>query len=180
MSTEGAEAKFWLSASNIGRGGGGSRGEGGVTPPPPAVYGRSNTSLLWSLCSRGLAFVARGRSHPPTPPPSGSRGRYGGGGQWTVARTSASPNACWARLRQRPSEAHVTHCPCPCDCAVMSGGVRGGILAFLGFWPIPPTHNIRKIFLGGEMKFITRAGKWISGTQTVLWPQTHPPPPSVV
>ena len=32
LGTEGAEAKFWLSASNIGRGGGGSRG-GGVTPP---------------------------------------------------------------------------------------------------------------------------------------------------
>ena len=34
---EGAEAKFWLSASNIGRGGGGTT--------PPMVYGRSNASL---------------------------------------------------------------------------------------------------------------------------------------
>ena len=41
LGTEGAEAKFWLSASNIGRGGGG----GGTPPPPPTVHGRSNTSL---------------------------------------------------------------------------------------------------------------------------------------
>ena len=34
-----AEAKFWLLASNIGRGGGG----GGYPPPPPTVYGRSST-----------------------------------------------------------------------------------------------------------------------------------------
>ena len=32
LGTEGAEAKFWLSASNIGRGGGGVRG--GVPPSP--------------------------------------------------------------------------------------------------------------------------------------------------
>ena len=37
-------ATFWLSASNIGRGGG--RGPGRVTPLPPTVYGCSNTSLL--------------------------------------------------------------------------------------------------------------------------------------
>ena len=43
LSTEGAEAKFWLSASNIGRGGWGGGVQGGDTPPPPAVYGRSNT-----------------------------------------------------------------------------------------------------------------------------------------
>ena len=42
LGTEGAEAKFWQSASNIGRGG---RGCGGVPLPPPAAYGRSNTSL---------------------------------------------------------------------------------------------------------------------------------------
>ena len=46
LGPKGAEVKFWLSASDIGRGGGGSRGvQGGVTPPLPAVYGRSNTSL---------------------------------------------------------------------------------------------------------------------------------------
>ena len=55
VGAEGTEAKFWLLASNIGRGEGGggegllggeggSRG-GGVPPPPPTVYGRSNTSL---------------------------------------------------------------------------------------------------------------------------------------
>ena len=42
--TEGTETKIWLSASNIGRGGGGSRGGGGGGLPP-AVCGRSNTSL---------------------------------------------------------------------------------------------------------------------------------------
>ena len=42
LGTEGTEANFWLSASNIGRGGGG-RGE--TPPPPPAVYNRSKTSL---------------------------------------------------------------------------------------------------------------------------------------
>ena len=46
LGTEGTEAKFWLSASNIGRGGGGEGGPGGGgTPPPPPVYGRSNTSV---------------------------------------------------------------------------------------------------------------------------------------
>ena len=46
LGAEGAEAKFWLSASNIGREGrgGGDPGAGG-TPPPPTVYERSNTSL---------------------------------------------------------------------------------------------------------------------------------------
>ena len=37
VDAEGAEAKFWLSASNIGRGGGGGLGDG--------MYGRSGTSL---------------------------------------------------------------------------------------------------------------------------------------
>ena len=42
----GAEAKFWLSASKIGKVGGRGRGvQGGIPPPPPTVYGRSNTSL---------------------------------------------------------------------------------------------------------------------------------------
>ena len=43
LGTESAEAKFWLSASNIrrGEGGGGSRGG---TLPPPTVYGHSNTT----------------------------------------------------------------------------------------------------------------------------------------
>ena len=41
LGTEGAKANFWLSASNIGRGG---EGEGGY-PPPPTVNGHSNTSL---------------------------------------------------------------------------------------------------------------------------------------
>ena len=40
LGTEGAEAKFWLSASNIGRGGGGGGGKGvqGGLPPPPIVW----------------------------------------------------------------------------------------------------------------------------------------------
>ena len=42
LGAEGTEAKFWLSASNIGRGGGGGGGPGF---PPPALYGHSNTSL---------------------------------------------------------------------------------------------------------------------------------------
>ena len=34
LGAKGAEAKFWLSASNIGRGGGGGEGvQGGGTPP---------------------------------------------------------------------------------------------------------------------------------------------------
>ena len=53
LGTEGAEAKFWLSASNIGTGGGGGGrgvnggggGSRGGTPRPPPVYGRSNTSV---------------------------------------------------------------------------------------------------------------------------------------
>ena len=50
LGTEGAEAKFWLSASNTGRGEGGGGLKGGEGPegggtPPPTVYGRSNTSL---------------------------------------------------------------------------------------------------------------------------------------
>ena len=46
LGTEGAEAKFWLSAANIGRGGGGAEGgPGGGGGAPPAVYGRSDTSL---------------------------------------------------------------------------------------------------------------------------------------
>ena len=40
---EGAEAKCWLSASIIGRGG--LEGGPGGYPPPPLVYARSNTSL---------------------------------------------------------------------------------------------------------------------------------------
>ena len=46
LGTEGAEAKFWLSASNIGRGGGGG---GGGYPPPPTVYGHFKTSLRGSV-----------------------------------------------------------------------------------------------------------------------------------
>ena len=43
LGTEGAEAKIWLSASNIGtEGGGGGSRRGGS---PPSSYGRSNTSL---------------------------------------------------------------------------------------------------------------------------------------
>ena len=55
LGAEGAEATFWLSASNIRGGGGGGEGsrggevggggQGGTPPPPPTVYSRSNTSL---------------------------------------------------------------------------------------------------------------------------------------
>ena len=43
----GAEAKFWLSASNIAEGGGGLGGKGGSMGggAPPTVYVPSNTSL---------------------------------------------------------------------------------------------------------------------------------------
>ena len=48
LGTEGVKETFWLSASNIGRGGGGAGGD----PPPRTVYGRSNTSL-----GRGMVGV---------------------------------------------------------------------------------------------------------------------------
>ena len=61
-----------LSVSNIGRGGGGEGGPGGVTTPPPAAYGRSNTSL------------------PLTPPPPCDipSGCCSFTGPWTVTRSS--------------------------------------------------------------------------------------------
>ena len=70
LGTEGGEAKFRLSASNIGRGGGG--GSKGGTPPPPAVYGRSNTPLSGPLSrARTLSRAFGGRVSPlcATPPP---------------------------------------------------------------------------------------------------------------
>ena len=86
---EGAETKFWLSASNIGRGGGGG-GLGGSrgTPPPPEVHGHSNTSLggsqsrttgrhLGKKGGGGLGRVAHtDRARPP--PPLRSGGPTGG------------------------------------------------------------------------------------------------------
>ena len=66
LGTKGAEAKFWLSASDIGRGGGGGPGGGGGgTPPPPAVYSRSNTSLGWVGGGGGW----HANSHAPTQAP---------------------------------------------------------------------------------------------------------------
>ena len=69
LGTEGTEAKFWLSASNIWKG---RRGvHGGYPPPPPAVYGRSNTSmgsthhtelLRWGGTTRG-AHLPHPRPH---------------------------------------------------------------------------------------------------------------------
>ena len=93
LCTEGAEAKLWLSASNIGRGGGGGFGmtpwcddlvcswrrllagggggagrgvQGGGTPPPQTVYGRSNTSR-----GRGRTrTAASGQAAPEHVPPT--------------------------------------------------------------------------------------------------------------
>ena len=79
LGTEGAEAKFGLSASNIGRGGGG----GGA---PPAEYGRSNTSQggrHGTEISRGLGAVHTLAAHPMKG--RSRRCRRGGIGQvpWT-------------------------------------------------------------------------------------------------
>ena len=94
LRTEGAEAKFWLSASNVGRGGrGGGGGSRGGIPPPPTVYSRSNTSLgptvrppckLPAAHRRATLLAGReehrrparsGQSIHPNPPSSGSARR---------------------------------------------------------------------------------------------------------
>ena len=56
---------------------------------------------------------------------------------------------------------------------------RGG--GRLGCWPAPtdrPTSDITTIFLGKHTQSIKGAANWrpISGTQTFVWPLTHPPP----
>ena len=82
----GTEAKFWLSASNIGRGGGGSRGGG---TPHPTVYGRSHKSLPPPPPSSGFSAAMgspplevrrpKGVSLRSSPPPCGGRRAPGAG-----------------------------------------------------------------------------------------------------
>ena len=50
------KTKIWLSASNIARGGG-VPGGGGSRGPPPAVYGRSNTSLPSDLLDQAVLVL---------------------------------------------------------------------------------------------------------------------------
>ena len=65
----------------------------------------------------------------------------------------------------------------PGDCLVILGGwgQDSGLPRILAD---PSTHQIRKFFLRGKMKFIKGAREWkaVSGTQTFLWPQTPRPP----
>ena len=69
LGAKGAETKFRLSASNIGRGGGGVWGGGG----PFTVYGHSNTSLLFPprpWRDRPVPWLAlANRGQPGLPPP---------------------------------------------------------------------------------------------------------------